>query len=84
MVILQTMGWFLENPNHGYYYNQPSHRLVHTCRKSPPLNLFVFVITVKWKAIKLVPATFISIHLIRQNYVHFDKTRMNCPQITAV
>ena len=58
MVILQTMGWFLENPNHGYYYNQHSHRLVHTCRKSPPLNLFVFVIAVKWKAIKLVPATY--------------------------
>ena len=57
MVILQTMGWFLENPNHGYYYNQHSHRLVYTCRKSPPLNLFVFVIAVKWKAIKLVPAT---------------------------
>ena len=51
MVILQTMGWFLENPNHGYFYNQHSHRLVHTCRKSPPLNLFVFVIAVKWKAI---------------------------------
>ena len=45
------MGWFLENPNHGYFYNQHSHRLVHTCRKSPPLNLFVFVIAVKWKAI---------------------------------
>ena len=26
MVILQTMGWFLENPNHGYFYNQHSHR----------------------------------------------------------
>ena len=31
---------------------------MHTCWKSPSLNLFVFVIAVKWKAIKLVPATY--------------------------
>ena len=50
----------MENPNHGYFYNQHSHRLVHTCRKSPPLNLFVFVIAVKYKSNKLVPATIIK------------------------
>ena len=44
-------GLILGKPNHGYFYNQHSHRLVHTCRTSPPLNLFVFVIAVKWKAI---------------------------------
>ena len=42
MVILQTMGWFLENPNHGYFYNQHSHRLVlmslHTCYLSLPFS----------------------------------------------
>ena len=34
------MGWFLENPNHGYFYNQHSHRLMlislHTCCLSLP------------------------------------------------
>ena len=40
MVILQTMGWFLENLNHGYFYNKHSHRLMlislHTCCLSLP------------------------------------------------
>ena len=27
-----------KTPNHGYFYNQHSHRLVHTCRKSPILH----------------------------------------------
>ena len=60
MVILQTMGWFLENPNHGYYYNQHSHRLVHTCRKSPPLN-WSYNNTTRWKANKVAWATLWSI-----------------------
>ena len=56
MVILQTMGWFLKNPNHGYFYNQHSHRLVHTCRKSPSLN-WSYNNTMKWKANKVAPVT---------------------------
>ena len=59
MVILQTMGWFLENPNHGYFYNQHSHRLVHTCRKSPSLN-WSYNNTTRWKANKVAPITLIS------------------------
>ena len=59
MVFLPTMGWW-KNPNHGYFYNQHSHRLVlislHTCCLS-----LSFIrdnkSSMKWKAIKLVLAT---------------------------
>ena len=57
MVILQTMDWFLENPNHGYYYNQHSPRLVYTCRKSPSLN-WSYNNTTRWKANKVAPVTY--------------------------
>ena len=60
MVILQTMGWFLENPNHGYYYNQHSHRLVHTCRKSPSLN-WSYNNTTRWKANKVFSLLSVSV-----------------------
>ena len=57
MVILQTMGWFLENPNHGYFYNQLSHTLVHTCWKSPILH-WSYNNTTRWKVNKVAPITF--------------------------
>ena len=59
---LQTMGWFLESPNPGYFYNKHSHRLVlislHTCRKSPSLN-WSYNNTTKWKANKVAPITLL-------------------------
>ena len=58
--------WIWSDCSHGYFVRFPHTWLMslHTCWKSPSLNwtynnrLFVFVIAVKWKAIKLVPATF--------------------------
>ena len=57
MVILQTMGWFLENPNRGCFYNRHSHTLVHTCWNSPILH-WSYNNTMKWKVNKVAPVTF--------------------------